>query len=548
MKKILIKSIVIILFTGLWACDQDEFFEIKRPQETQWVNTVTFDQGLASAYALVAYSDPGGIQMREFIVSGISQLLPQTSSGIPWNEMYNRLFEQDISTNKNAWRDGYRAITLCNAALQLDEEKAGNPFNLKVDGSDYIDNYTRQIGEYHFIRAYAYWNLTKIFAPPYSKNGSNNTAYIPFKVVVSTSKNEIVSERLGTTEEIYAQIIEDLRIAKDKLPGAFKAASMLPNYECGRATNYTASALLVKVLFMKGDYTGAKQETDYIIAASENDGRFALEAPLEAFNKNIVKNISKEAIWEFNSGDPTVGGTNSYMYFSMLISLNFRDADNGGRGVNMVKSSWNQFTLSYWTLDKIGWMTDPQNGDFTLTPEALSDLRFQQLYYHLLPYKPGIANANNPDYLIYESLPAHAGVIKPQVYVDKYFRGGPGDGAFTKFPLIRLADIYITRAWLNWKSGNLTGAANDLNKVWNRANPGNLDRYNAGNVNHDAIFEEYIREMSGEGWTLDFIMATNTDIPAGDVIDRLPIAPPYSNWNWIIPATERSLNPNYKEN
>ena len=546
MKKLFLKSICVILSIGLWSCDQDEFFEIKRPQETQWVNTITFDQGLASAYALIAYSDPAGIQMREFIVSGLSQLLPQTSSGIPWNEMYNRLFDQDVSTNRNAWINGYRAITLCNAALQLDEENAENPFSLNVNGTDYTDNYTRQIGEYHFIRAYAYWNLTKIFAPPYNQNGSNNTAYIPFKVTISTSKNEIVSEKLGTTEEIYTQIVEDLKIAKEKLPGAFKSATMLPNYECGRATNYTASALLAKVLFLIGDYAGAKLETDYIIAASENEGRFALEAPLEAFNKNVVKIIPKEAIWEFNSGDPTVSATNSYMYFSMLISLNFRDADNGGRGVNMVKSSWNQFTLSYWALKKIGWMTDPQNGDYTLTAEALDDLRYQQLYYHLLPYKPGIANANDPDYLIYESLPAHASVDKPQVYVDKYFRGGPGDGAFTKFPLIRLADIYITRAWLNWKAGNSAAAVTDLNKVWNRANPGNLNKYNEGNVNHDAIFDEYIREMSGEGWVLDFIMATKTDIPAGDVLGRTPIAAPYSNWFWIIPAAEKSLNPNYQ--
>jgi hypothetical protein len=151
---------------------------------------------------------------------------------------------------------------------------------------------------------------------------------------------------------------------------------------------------------------------------------------------------------------------------------------------------------------------------------------------------------NNPDYFIYESVSAHAAVNKPQLYVDKYFRGGPGDGRYTKFPLIRLADIYITRAWLNWKAGNLSAAATDLNKVWNRANPTAPDRYNVGNLSHDAIFAEYIKEMSGEGWTLDFIMATQTAIPAGDR-NVSPIAPPYSSWKWVIPATEVSLNPNY---
>ncbi|MEL7589137.1 MAG: RagB/SusD family nutrient uptake outer membrane protein [Prolixibacteraceae bacterium] len=538
MKKIFVK-ICAILILGLAACNQDEFFEIKRPQETQWVNTVTYDQGLASAYALLTYSDPGTIQMREFITSGTSQLLPETSTGVPWNELYNRLFDQDISSNKNAWRDGYKAITLCNAALQLDEEKGGNPFVLKVDGSDYKDNYVRQVGEYHFLRAYAYWNLLKIFAPPYNHNGDNNTAYIPFKLKVPSSKDEIISEKLGTTEEIYNQIIADLRIASDKLPGAFNSSTMHANYECGRATKFTAAALLAKVLFLKGDYAGAKQETDFVIAAAENEGRFTLEAPIEAFNKNVIKNIPKEVIWEFNTGDPTVSGASNYMYFGMIISLNFRDTDNGGRGVNMVKSGWNQFTLSYWALDKIDWMTDPLNGDYSLTPAASNDLRFKDLYYYLLAYNP------TGDPLVYETVSAHAAVDKPQLYIDKYFRGTPGDGRYTKFPLIRLADIYLIRAWLNWKSGQLSNAAADLNKVWNRANPGAPDKYHVGNVNHDAIFAEYVKEMSGEGWTLDFIMATQMDIPAGDR-NVSPIAPPYSDWKWVIPASEVSLNPNYQ--
>ena len=50
MKKLLEYNIYVILILGLWSCDQDEFFEIKRPQEKQWVTTVSFDQGVNSAY------------------------------------------------------------------------------------------------------------------------------------------------------------------------------------------------------------------------------------------------------------------------------------------------------------------------------------------------------------------------------------------------------------------------------------------------------------------------------------------------------------------
>lgn len=542
MKKILFYKLVFSLLLIASACDQDKYFELERPQETQWVNTTSFDQGLATVYWNLNYSNGfrGTNQMRDFITSGVSQLLPQTSTGVAWNEMYFRQFDQNVSHNNDLWKFAYAAITLCNAAIQLDMEKNENPFNLKLNTTDYTDNYVRQVGEYHFMRAYAYWNLVKIFAPPYEKNGANAGAFIPFKTKVPTSKDEIYEEKLGTRQEIYELIIADLEKAKVKLPKAYNAATMLPTYEVGRANHYVAAALLAKVLFLKGDYERAKAELDIVINAAEGEGRFALEAPLEAFNKNVVKNIPKEVVWEHNSGDPTVVGAAEYMYYGMIISLNFRDTDNGGRGKDMVKSSWNQFTMSYWALDKAGWMKDPLKGDFTITEDAKKDLRFQQLYYPFLAY-----NASG-DPLIYETLSAHAAVNKPQVYVDKYFRGGPGDGRYTKFPLIRLADLYLTKAWLNWKGGNAAAAAGDLNKVWNRANPDSPNKYTAANISHESILAEYIREMSGEGWTLDFMMSTGMDIPAGDRMNSAAIPSPYSGWKWRVPVEETNLNPNYQ--
>ena len=32
-------------------------------------------------------------------------------------------------------------------------------------------------------------------------------------------------------------------------------------------------------------------------------------------------------------------------------------------------------------------MKDPMNGDYTITPEAEADLRYQQVYHLMLPYK-----------------------------------------------------------------------------------------------------------------------------------------------------------------
>ena len=543
MKKNISIYIVLILLLTSWSCNEDKFFEMDRPQETQWTNTTTFDQGLATAYFALNYRTRGIPQMMDFASSGVSQLLPGTSTGAAWNEMYNRLFNQNHSHTNDMWTNLYNAITISNFALELDQKNAGNPFKLLPSSTDYKDNYTRQIGEYYFVRAFSYYLLVRTFAPPYDHKGANTGAFIPLKTKVPTNRAEILEESLGSNEVVYNQIIADLLVAKEKLPGAFNSATMLPTYSAGRATKYSAAALLSKVYFVKGDYAKAMTESDFVITASETTKRYELEEPIQAFNKNTANNIPKETILEYNTGDPSVGNgeqTSSYMYWGWVISLQDRDADDFGRGAGMRKSGTNQFTLSYWAINKTGWMADPLKGDYTITEDAKQDLRFTQVYYPLLAYKAGA------DPFLYETLAVHSKVDKPQIYVDKYFRGGPGDGRYSKFPLIRLADIYLVRAWLRWKSGDNAGAAADLNKVWNRANPTRLNKFTSATVTHEAILAEYIKEMSGEGWTLDFMVGTQMDIPAGDRVNVAAIPPPYSVWKWVVPAAEKSLNPDYQ--
>ncbi|WP_257669921.1 RagB/SusD family nutrient uptake outer membrane protein [Parapedobacter tibetensis] len=543
------KKIILLIALTVFFSSCKDYFDNPRPQEIQWVNTTTFDQGLTSAYFNLFYKCLNGrTTFMEFASSGTSQLLPETSTGVPWNEAYNRLFNQNVSLNNDVWQYAYKTITTCNAAIALDESANANPFNLEMNSADYEDNYLRQIGEYHFLRAYAFYTLVRIFAAPYVHNGDNSQQYIPFTTQVPETKEDIYSIPLGTNAELYEQIVSDLRRAKAMLPEAFNASTMLPNYAIGRANQYAAAALLAKVLFVMGDYTAAEQELDFVIQAAENDARYALEEPIEAFNKLDRNVISREAILEFHSGiEGNYPYQGEYMYYAMIFSLNFRDATGGGRGLgNMVKSGWNQFTVSYWALDKMGWMTDPANDDYTLTAAAENDLRCKQLYYYLLGYKAGITDSD-PDYLIYESVLAHKAVHTPQLYIDKYFRGGQGNelSRFTKFPLIRLGDLYLIRAWVRWNGGNTEGAVTDLNKIWNRANPTNPDYYTASTINHDVIFAEYLKEMAGEGWTLDFMMATQMDIPAGDRRNVAAVQPPYANWHWAIPVSETDLNPNY---
>lgn len=548
------------LLLSLASCDSyfDDFFEIKRPQETQWTTTATFEQGLNKCYYNMQWTFAGGRgwpQFTDFLTSGTAVAIPGNTPGIGGEQLLYRKFTDRLSQFNDVWSGCYNTITLSNLALDLNDRGNGNPFNLAVNGDDYRHNYLRQVGEYHFARAYSYFFLVKQFAPKYKHNGDNNTPAIPFKVHAAYSKEDVLNEKIGTVEDIYQLIIEDLKYAKENLPDKFTLNSWnnVPGYEAGRANKWTSSALLGKVYFLMGKYAEAKAEFDDLINYSETTGNYSLEAPKDPFNKERAEEFPKESIWEFNGGflDGQFERHNNYMYAGMVMGLRFRDS-NGDElfsspvnNVGTVISSWAGVVIAYTAIKEMGWMNDPINGDYTVTPAAQADLRYQQVYHLMLPYKPGIKKGD-PEYITTESLSGHSQVTSPTLYIDKFFRGAAPYGKFSKFPLIRLADIYLLRAWLKLNENNLTGTADDLNIVWNRSNPGNLNVYSATNVNHAAIYKEYLREMTGEGWTVDFMMGTQMTIPKGDSDLNTTIEPPYAGWYWPIPTTEIDLNPNYK--
>jgi hypothetical protein len=549
--------IVTALFMSFTACE--DFFEIKRPQETQWTTTATYEQGLNAAYRGIQWQDMGrGFPIfYDFVASGTALKTTTGAAGGNGDELYYRKFGERLGQLPNWWVWGYRVITMANLAIDLDKSGNGNPFNLNVNSDDYIHNYLRLVAENYFVRAYAYFNLVKTFAPPYDHSGNNGILAIPLKTTAAYSKDDVLNEKIGTREEVYQQIITDLKYAKEHLPDKFTLNSWnnVPGYEAGRANKWVACAYLGKVYFLMGKYAEAKAEFDDLIRYAESTGTYSLtEAPKEAYNKERAQDFPKESIYEFNGGflEGAYEQHNNYIYVGMMMGFRFRDSQGDDllnsptTGVGTVISTWNTITIAQSAVKQMGWMTD----DYAETPAAKADLRYQQVYHRLLPMPEGTPGDNiakgSEGYLDYESFPGHAHLKTPHLYIDKFFRGAQPYGRNSKFPLVRLADIYLLRGWLNWKSGNPAGAAADLNIVWNRANPDNPDKHTASNVTHESIWAEYLREMTGDGWTTDFIMGTLMDAPTGDDPLIPPVKPPYANWYWPIPPSEEGLNPNYQ--
>jgi hypothetical protein len=113
--------------------------------------------------------------------------------------------------------------------------------------------------------------------------------------------------------------------------------------------------------------------------------------------------------------------------------------------------------------------------------------------------------------------------------------------------VIRLAELYLTRAIIQYMDGNLAGAAGDLNTVraraWDASVAGSdyaaSDQYlDASTITAEIIHIERIKELAYEGDRLSYLQALGLPIPAGerDGVDEVPS--PYVGMYWTIPQNE----------
>jgi hypothetical protein len=607
--KITIALFILIFSMGLFSCN-DEFFDNPRPQEKPWTSTLTLDQLVNECYRLVLWEGRtrGNFASFDYMMSGCSQTAAISNDlfddcNTIW---YERRFT-DNTTNQMAdlWTTLYTAIYGANAGIEFDKENNSNPFNLNLTSLDYIQNYKRQIGELYFVRAYAYYFLARIWCHPYNETNKNKQSII-FTTGATSTTNDL---KRGTVGDIYNQIVLDLKSAIDYLPQNITGYSWSATsiYNCGRANQYVAKSLLAKIYFVMGQYSDAEKLADDVISS----GVYKLEEVYKPFISNDRSYKPAESIWEFNTGDPAGRRDWSRQLNYHGVGFNYRHfngADHFGNFIydpvtklpltTMTALDWNSCSLSYYILRQAGWMEtdkgnkfarpyngDPISRDTAFTAEAKTDLRFNQLFHvtkgagYGFPegdsrtksiVKPKILSGGAPDlsggktleqfykemreYLEYEPDAAEprrtAGTR--QVYVDKFFRGpdnGSGTGAaMTKYPLIRLGELILIKAWILQNEGKAGLAAVELNKLWDRANPSNPGKYTAANTNHNAVYQEFIKEMLGEGGIYEFQLATKMTIPKGDnpfstVSD---IAYPYENLVFAIPEKETSLNPNFE--
>jgi len=151
-----------------------------------------------------------------------------------------------ISDINSCWSGLYGTINRCNNVIKYVPDISDSKLDL---------NNRREVilGEATFLRAFAYFNLVRIWGP------------VPLTITpTETVEPATINLPRASVDEVYAQIIADLEYCANVLPKAD-----VPTQRGGRATQGAVYALLAQVYATKNpvDWNKVKQYCDEVIAS-----------------------------------------------------------------------------------------------------------------------------------------------------------------------------------------------------------------------------------------------------------------------------------------
>jgi starch-binding outer membrane protein, SusD/RagB family len=266
------KHTLFILSTFCWllfSCEKSDFLEIKPVNNVLTVDAIKTPEDLQklmiSAYNQVR---SGGFMGGTALVAGdvLADDAVTTNSTFDWTQIVAHGMDLFNPPGRNIWNNTYSAINRANVASSsaladpiLASATPEQVNTLKADAA-----YIRALGHFHLVRLYGM---------PYSNEHKNDPGMgVPIRKKGTTTISESF-EALprSTVEEVYSQVIADLKFAEANLPAT-------RTWNGGFATPDAARALLAKVYFFKGDMINAVATAKPVITSN----KYSLDANIAA--------------------------------------------------------------------------------------------------------------------------------------------------------------------------------------------------------------------------------------------------------------------------
>lgn len=505
-KKIIFSSIIAGCF--FVACDldtkpyKDKDIDQIAPEELQALTLGTYGQ-LKKANALQHtwhfFGEYGG----DNIAQG------SASSDALTNIIHYRRLNDNYHCS-NLWKECYVGIVNINTCL-----------GIGVEGVSYDVDHV--IGENYFLRAYQYLLLCTVFGQPYSNNPTQNLG-IPLKL--SADPNDYPPR--STVAQVYDQIISDLKNAIRLME--LQAPAQKRKNSC-YATKEAAEALLSRVYLYMGDNVDPETGKTYMQLAGEyadkviTSGYYSLEqGERYATYPQIVPEENSETIfatrnvkdiddlkWSSigsmyakvdNIGYGEIFASSTYLDLLEQYPQDLRnrliDKQSKGDGTlwfiynkQQADGKYNYNTVT--VVEENGsYKLSDTNGDYQSTQVGVEEFNGGVRYYVI--EKTGTKYYGRVEEQMQLGRLGH-----PMYYVLKCSKQ-EGQAQLYSPVVLRLADMYLTRAESRYHSGDLSGAIEDLNVIRKRAG---IPEWSSNNLPEgktllDLILEERRLELAFE--------------------------------------------------
>lgn len=435
---------LLFLITTLISCDSKLDIE---PRQTIKTDLVLVDEQNLEAVLFGAYAglkgtfgtnEGGELYGGDFNL--MSEMLAATDNAV-WAgsfSTYREMASKGLTTTNLVVRDNWiRAYDVINSTNNV-------LANLNLVSSD--EKRSSIEGQARTIRAMVYLNLVRFWSRPWGTGSETSDAGVPLVLQPTlTTVDADALKTLGrsTVSEVYSQILDDLTKAKSLI-------STNLGRNGSNISTYTVSAILSRVYLQQGNFALAGQEADRVIGSGEYN---LASTPLAAFNN---AGNTPEDVFAIQQTALSNAGTNN----AGLTTFYARLFGNGRGDVQIQQAHLDE----YETGDLRGGL----QGDLSSTGT--------------------IGGVSNMFYL------GVGGQNAGQIQSAKY-----GD-ANLNISVVRLAEMYLTRAEANFEQGTAIGDTplNDINVIRARAGLGPL----AGPITSDEIRKERRLELAFEGFRL----------------------------------------------
>ena len=269
----------------LGSCEKTDFLEIRPENNTLTDDAIKTPEDLQKLM-ISAYNQirSAGFWGGTSLIAGdvMADDAVTTNSTFDWSQIVGHSQDLFNPPGRNTWNNTYSSINRANTAANstLAEPILATASQDVVNGLKADAAYIRALGHFHLVR---------LFGLPYSDQTKNTPGMgIPIRIKGTTTIAESF-EALprSTVEEVYTQVINDLKFAATNLPAN-------RTWDGGFATRDAAKALLAKVYFFKGDMANAVVEARPIM----NSNNYALDADMAAkFSRAELKTATKEVIF-----------------------------------------------------------------------------------------------------------------------------------------------------------------------------------------------------------------------------------------------------------